>query len=230
MNAKPALGPLLKWPVLVCLMLLTTPAIFAQNETDANGQIEILKLHWQKLMRPPRNFDPSVVSTAGAFRDPYTMTNATSSSAMETSRNVSSIQTPPPTAGSAFPATPARMPIFYAYSIKIRNDSAKTIEALAWDYVFVDKASGAELGRHEFLSYQKIGAGKAGTFNSELRSPPTRIVSAANAPEKRPKFTEHAAVRCVLYADNSTWHSASATPDICNQLAKARPVKHSRQN
>ena len=230
MDLKRALGPPLKWSVCLCVLALISPATFAQNETDSSARIKILKLHWEKQIRPPRNFDPSIVSTSGAFRDPNTMTTTAPTTAIDAIRTATTNQRPPPTIGSAFPATPGRLAVFYEYSIKIRNDSHQTIEGIVWDYIFADQSTGAELGQHHFLSYQKIGAGRTGTFNNELRSPPTRIVQASNTHKKKTNFAEHAVVQCLLYADHSTWHSRGAAPDICKLLENGRAVKRPRQN
>src|SRR5947208_29536 len=43
--------------------------------------------------------------------------------------------------GVAFPTVPSRMPIFYNYSMKVKNYSVKVIEGIAWDYIFIDPKS-----------------------------------------------------------------------------------------
>ena len=226
MNPKRALVPPLKWSMVVCALVLTSPAVFSQNEANSNNNIEILKLHWEKEVRLPRNFDPSAMSTGVTFNDPTVRTSASGPpTAVDATRAATSAQNAAAGASTAFPATPSRLPVFYAYSMKIRNDAGKTIEALAWDYVFVDGTSGAEIGRHQFLSYEKVGSGKTVTFTSQLRSPPTRIVQVSNEHQKHPKLAEHAVVQCVIYADETTWRDPRAAPDICKLLANARPTK-----
>ena len=108
----------------------------------------------------------------------------------------------------------------YVYSLKIKNDSDKVIEAVAWDYVFFDKSTSKELGRHQFLSYQKVSAGDSVTFKSQLRSPPTRVVQAPNSQTKQPRFAERAIVQCVLYADDSNWRNKDNAVDACSLLRK----------
>lgn len=234
MDLKRALEPPLKWFMCVCVLLLVSPAVLAQNQTDSNNNIEILKLHWEKQVRLPRNFDPSATSTGAAFNDPTARTSASGpATAVDATRAATSAQNAAAGASTAFPATPSRMPVFYAYSMKIRNDGGKTIEALAWDYLFVDSTSGAEVGRHQFLSYEKVGSGKTVTFSSQLRSPPTRIVQVSKVHQKQPQVAEHAVVQCVLYADATAWRNPQAAPDICKLLANGRPAKRKeplRQN
>lgn len=234
-NTKRALGPSLKWSVLICVLTLTSPAIFAQDVTDStNGKIEILKLHWEKQVRLPRNFDPSVISSGVTFNDPTARTSASGpATASDATRAATSAQNAAAGANTAFPAAPNRLPVFYVYSLKIRNTGAKTIKAVAWDYVFIDNSSLTEVGRHQFLSYEKVAAGRSVTFKSQLRSPPARVVQASNVRPSKSGFAERAVVQCVLYADDSTWHNPRGTSDICGLLAKAGPVKRkgpSRQN
>jgi len=233
MNHNRVRGSRARWWLLLCV-LAANPATFAQNQISSNGNIQILKLRWEKEVRLPRNFDPSLISTGVGFSDPTARTSASGPrTAADAARAATSAQDAAAGASTAFPALPNRLPVFYSYSMKIRNGDVKTIEAVAWDYLFIDTKSGREVGRHQFLSYEKVASGKTVTFKSQLRSPPTRIVQAGNIPGKSPKYAEHAAVQCVLYADNSTWRSPDAAPDICKLLANARPVKRkepSRQN
>jgi hypothetical protein len=227
-------APLWRWSVLFCALVITSPAIFAQNEADPNNHIEILKLHWEKQVRLPRNFDPSVISTGVPFNDPTARTSPSGPmTATDAARAATRAQNAAAGASTAFPATPTRLPVFYAYSMKIKNDAAKTIEAVAWDYVFIDGTNGTEVSRHQFLSYEKVASGKTVTFKSQLRSPPTRIVQVADTHQQHSKLLEHAVVQCVLYADQTAWRNTQAAPDICKLLANARPLKRkepSRQN
>jgi len=233
-DPKRALSSSLKWSMCLCVLVLASPAILAQNETDSNNNIEILKLHWEKQVRLPRNFDPAATFTGATFNDPTARTSASGpATAVDATRAATSAQNAAAGASAVFPATPSRLPVFYAYSMKIRNDAGKTIEALAWDYVFVDRSSGKEVGRHQFLSYEKVASGKTVTFSSQLRSPPTRIVQVSDTHQKNPRLAEHAVVQCVLYADETTWQNPQASPDSCKLLANARPAKRkelSRQN
>src|SRR5260370_9504819 len=63
-----------------------------------------------------------------------------------------------------FPQTPGRMPVFYVSSLKIRNAGSKPIQAVAWDYVFLDAAGKAVLGPHPLLSYAIVKPAKIVTL------------------------------------------------------------------
>ena len=211
-----------KWLLLSCALLFSSATVLAQETNDpSKSNIEILRLHWEKEVRLPRNFDPSSIPTGGTFNDPASRTSAAApSSSLDAARAATRTQSAAAGGSSVFPDPPARLPIVYVYSMKIKNDGAKLIEGVAWDYVFIDKGSNNELGRHQFLSYEKVEAGKIVTFKSQLRSPPTRVVQASNSRDKHPQFTERAVVQCVLYADDSSWRNHDAPVDACSLLRK----------
>ena len=222
MEESRAVRSLFKWLFVSCVCLLATATSFAQQVSESNNpNLEILKLHWEKEVRLPKNFDPSVIPTGGTFNDPASRTSsAAPTSPLDAVRVATRTQSAAAGGGSAFPETPARLPIVYVYSMKIKNDGAKMIAAVAWDYVFIDKSSSHEVGRHQFLSYEKVAAGKTVTFKSQLRSPPTRVVQASNERAKHPQLAERAVVQCVLYADDSSWRNHDAAVDVCALLRK----------
>ena len=200
--------------------------VMAQEKAEAAPvPLEILKLKWEKTARLPRNFDPSVIPTGsgGGFSDP--------------ARSVSSSTTVAPTGGVpstqdnpyvTFPAVPNRLPVYYLYSIKIRNASSKPIAGIAWDYIFIDPNNNKEIGRHQFLSYEKVSPDKQVTFRGQLRSPPVRLVQ--SPPQKTWKLTEKAMIQCILYEDLTVWRNPIARPGICEFLASKRSVIKRKHN
>jgi hypothetical protein len=215
-----------KWLLLSCAFLFSSVTVVAQEKPESNkSNIEILKLHWEKQVRLPRNFDPSVIPTGGTFNDPALRTSAAApTSPLEAARANTRAQSAAAGGSSSFPDTPARLPIVYIYSMKVKNDGAKMIEGVAWDYVFTDKSSNREVGRHQFLSYERVATGKIVTFKSQLRSPPTRVVQVSNSREKHRQLTERAVVQCVLYADDSSWKNQDAPIDACSLLRKSKDL------
>jgi len=226
MNHKCAAAWRSKWLLLSCAFLFSSTTAFAQeaNVSDKSN-IEILKLRWEQEVRLPRNFDPAVIPTGGAFGDPALRTSAAApTSSLEAARVATRAQSAAAGGSSAFHDTPARLPVVYVYSMKIKNNGGKIIEGVAWDYDFIDKSSNRELGRHQFLSYERVGTGKTVTFKSQLRSPPTRIVQASNSREKHPQLTERAVIQCVLYTDDSSWRNQDAPIDACSLLRKNKDL------
>src|SRR5581483_6611256 len=109
-------------------------------------------------------------STGTAFNDP---SRSISNTPMTASNGAGTGTPAARTAGSnssAFPATPGRLPVYYVYSLKIRNDAEKQIEGIAWDYLFLDPNTGAELARHQFLSYAKTPPLHSATLQAQNRT------------------------------------------------------------
>ena len=218
-----------RWQMKWCMMLFICSAVaatsFAQEKpADAAPPIEVLKLKWEKEVRLPRNFDPSVIPANGAFNDPTSRTSATApTSAIDATRVATARVAAASSSSSEFPATPGRLPVFYVYSIKVRNAGASTIEGIAWDYLFIDPSSNTELGSHHFLSYEKVSPNKIVTLNGQLRSPPTRVVQASNSRRnQRPRFVERAVIQCVLYSDGAVWQSQQARDGVCDLLKSSK--------
>ncbi len=205
----------------------------AQDSSNTlSPPLEVLKLKWEKQVRLPRNFDPSIIPTGTTFNDPgrsVTMTSAGTAAAG------AGTGTPPArTAGSnstPFPATPGRLPVYYVYSLKIRNDAEKQIEGIAWDYLFLDPNTGAELARHQFLSYAKTPASHAVTLQAQTRTPPIRIVRANTDQKTRTRPIERADIQCVLFTDDTVWRNRFGRKGTCEFLKNNESVlKQKRGN
>jgi hypothetical protein len=220
-------GP--RFLLIFAVWMMSAGAIGAQDNSVVVPGIQIVKLQYEKQVRLPRNFDPSVIPTGPGFIDPAARTTNTPTNAQDATRAASSAQSSAALRNSTdFPATPRRLPTFYVYSMRIKNTGAKTIEGISWEYIFSDPASGAELGRHQFLSYEKVHANKIGNLHIENRSAPTRIVAASNPKSVKP--TEKSIIQCVVYSDNTTWRNPNAPLDACTKLITGREIQKQRRN
>jgi hypothetical protein len=196
-----------------------------QDSSSASG-VEILKLHWQKQIRLPNNYDPAIIATRGAFVDPASKAPASlPGSGIDNTRPPNRNPNSPADSDAFFPATPRRLPVHYIYSMKIKNTGNKRIEGVAWTYAFLDRETRTELGRHEFSSYKKIAPGAIGKLENPLRSPPVRVVKATEIQSPQKRLTERATIECILFADETTWRDARASEEVCKALAKGNPAK-----
>lgn len=213
--------------LFVCLGAAKTTSAQQQDEIQA-PPLEILKLKWEKQIRLPRNFDPSIIPATGVFNPAASPRPSTTSSPVvntqDAIRSASQARSDAAGANSSFPATPGRLPVFYVYSVKVKNTGAKKIEGVAWDYLFIDPASNREVGSHQFLSYEKLAPGKTVTFQRSMRSPPTRVVQASAKKDERIKLIDRAVIQCVLYADDTIWRNAQAREGVCDLLKSSRTV------
>ena len=184
---------------------------------------EILKLKWEKQAKLPESFDPSNGGASGSINDSATSGGGSRGGAGGSGGSASTTQ-------GLQAASPSRVFFTYVYSMKIRNTGSKEIEGVAWDYVFLDPSNSAEVGRHQFLSFEKVASNKTATFQSEQRTPPVRVIRNQNSDvNKHEKLVEKSVVQCVLYDDGTTWRNEKASSDICNLLKKGKPgVSHKR--
>jgi len=205
----------------------------AQNQTGpvpSTLPLEILKLKWERQLQLPRNFDPSTIPASGVFND-TNVRNAVNPAPnpLDATRAATSAQSNAQTSQTTvFPATPNRLPIVYVYSMRVKNVGGKTIEGVAWDYVFIDLTSHKEVGRHQFLSFNAVKDQKTATFISQLRSPPVRVLqtpNGSNGNKEHPKYTSQAIIQCVLYTDETAWRGPHASTDICALLKTQRELR-----
>ena len=133
---------------------------------------------------------------------------------------VDKLRAPSAIPGSPFPARGKR-PYFYAYSLKVRNESGKKVRGVFWEYVAADRDGGAELNRRRFISIQEIGPGEVATLRIEHPSPPTNLVTPGGlGKDERSPFTSSAEVKCVLYADATVWEADGGHRE-CAELREA---------
>ena len=205
----------LPWLIIFSLSPMSGPV--AQSErTSSPPPIEILKLKWEKEARLPQNFDPSNGGASGSINDSATSSRSGSGGSGGGGGGASTTQ-------GMQPSAPARVLFMYVYSIKVRNLAAKEIEGVAWDYVFLDPASQKEIGRHQFLSFEGVAPDKSATFKAEQRTPPVRTIrTQASEVNKHENLSEKSEIKCVLYADGTTWRDANTSDDVCNLLRKGK--------
>jgi hypothetical protein len=211
---------------LLFLGLIPTSASFGQGAHSAAApNIEILKLHWEKQVRLPRNFDPAIIPTGNSFNDPASITSVNNSNTETKTAN-----TPRSAPGNFFPSTPGRLPVYYVYSLKLKNPG-KLIEGVAWDYLFFDPGSHAELGHHQFVSYTRIPGNKVVTLEGQLRSPPIRVVRTSESSKTpRPKVIERAIIQCLLYGDDTMWKNPNAKEGLCEFLKNEKPLSKRKRS
>jgi hypothetical protein len=198
----------------LCLILLLTPTArvaFAQTSaplTDASG-LEIIKSSWSKerigwendpFRGPIENFDEMRARTRNEKRISDAKrggSGAADKIQQEAKADAANIATQHKTTTSRY---------VFTYKTTVRNNSNKTIKSIDWDYIFLEKSTGTELGRQQFTSDEKIGPGKSKELVVAITKPPTQTISvtALNKNEGDALLGRVMVVR-VQYADGSTW-------------------------
>jgi hypothetical protein len=94
----------------------------------------------------------------------------------------------------------------YIYRAKVKNTGGKTVRKITWDYVFFDAETKQEVGRRQFVSEVKIGAGKTGDLLARSVSPPTGSVNVAPAGATgRANYSEEVIIKSIEFVDGSLW-------------------------
>jgi hypothetical protein len=214
--------------VLFCIF--TCAGAFAQfEEKKPSSGIEILKLKLEKQTRLPRNFDPSVIPAGQVLSSMESRTvipGSTQAPNGDDVRREAASRSAALAPVDVFPNTPAGLPFFYVYSLKIQNVGSKTIQAVAWDFVFIHATSKTVLGNHQFLSYSVTKPAQIVTLQGQQRTRPIALVQAVNADakDKGQKVLERAIIQCVLYDDDTTWKNPAGRDAVCDLLKKSKPA------
>jgi hypothetical protein len=112
---------------------------------------------------------------------------------------------------------------FYVYSLEIQNDGSKPIRAIRWNYIIFDTKTNAELGTHEFESFEKVGRNKTKALSAKSRLTPTRVVPVQVTDKSA--TTEQVVIKCVVYEDGSLWQGAMTDP-VCEALRKRAATRN----
>lgn len=117
------------------------------------------------------------------------------------------------------PFPPGGLKIYYDYQAFFKNDGAKKIVGMSWEYIFYDLESNKELDRHRIFSFQTIGKGKSTAVKGASFAPPSKVVTYKSLEaNNRSPYTERVEVRCILYSDNTFWMREKITPEECRML------------
>ncbi len=106
-----------------------------------------------------------------------------------------------------------RTELYFFYETKIRNGTGKAILSIAWDHIFIDRASGALVGRIP-LAYadKKIGNGQTVKLAKARRTPPTRTI---DAHDSKPDLLQRIELKCLVFADKTRWLAEGVATEQC---------------
>lgn len=196
------------------LSLLVVPiASYAQTlpASASSSQVEVVKFSWSKerlnweqnpFGGPNENFHEMQFRARSEKRvtDAKKSGTAGQNSTAERDLKVDAAIV----AAGRQPSGPARY--YFIYRAFLKNSSTKPIEEIDWDYVFIDSATGQELGRHQFTSTKIIQPGKSKELTFMLSTPPTKRISVhALNKQERSGIADQVVVVRVKYSDGSVW-------------------------
>lgn len=188
--------------VLVLLLLLTLAVVsFSQTNltSDKPADIAVLKFSWAEL-------SPKVRSGGSSDnRVDVSMSGSAARSAEENSKSRAV-----DLSSSRYPSRSDKLKtVRYQFSLSIKNNGSKTIQAIRWGYFLYPKDQTAEPARWWFTTKAKIEPGKKKTLEgtSFLMGEPLKVKMPSSA--TRSSFNEKVVIVQVDYTDGSTWEHAS---------------------
>ena len=193
---------------LVLLGLLLAGAISAQTPTtpaEPSG-ITVLKHSWQKDVYVPALFDDPMSPN----QEQVNLRRQQRLIKRANTARIGAGQAPLPqptrdinTANREIPEGPS---INYIYEAKVRNESAKTIKLIIWEYLVFDPSTLDLVGRHAFFDDSRIRPGKVVTLMGYTTSPPNSIILADKSGKNaKRKFEERIVISRIEFEDGTFW-------------------------
>jgi len=213
------------WRIASLFLFCSLPFVAASGQStgsDAASGIQVLQIKWEKQNRLPGTYDPAIIPTGIALSQPASQTIRPGTVASEQANRDIQLATAHPSSQETgvFGNAPGVPTPFFVYSAKVKNIGSKGIEGIAWDYVFLNPTTNAEVGRRQLLRVVKISPDKTANIENLL---PFRALGATSAEnQKGQKFIEQAVIQCVLYADQTTWKNEQAPQAACDYLKRAK--------
>jgi len=176
---------------LIVALLPSAVAAQERNKVEENADLEIIKSSWSRFQRSfsmGHSGLPQGMSTNGVgdfSADPFHQrTN---------DLRILERSFPKPQKG-------------FAYKVKLRNGSTKTIKRIFWEYRFSDAATSETLSRRQFVCSVQIKPRAARSLEAFSPSPPSNVVNAAALSEANGDgLSSKIVINRVDYADGSTW-------------------------
>ena len=195
----------MKYLYLPLLLLFLTVETSAQNLSDSSG-LSVLRKKWSKS---------SNAQVSASREDSFRAINETSKALKDrkadvrdnTIRREQGLPSEQPRSGAMVRETPKRNidSSSYIYQIKVQNNGTKTIQTVAWEYVFFNPTTKREIGKIKFLSKTNLKPGKTDNFVMSSPDPPTVIIRAKG--EER--YNEQINIKSIQYTDGTIWRADS---------------------
>ena len=195
----------MKYLYLILLLIFLTVETSAQTLSNLSG-VSVLQKKWSKK---------SNAQVAASREDSFKAINETNKVLKDrkadirdnAARQEQGLPAEQPRSAAMVRETPKREidSSSYIYQIKIQNNGTKTIQAVAWEYVFFSPTTKREIGKIKFLSKTTLKPGKTDNLLMSSQSPPTVIIRAKDDE----RYIEQINLNKVQYTDGTIWKADS---------------------
>jgi hypothetical protein len=93
----------------------------------------------------------------------------------------------------------------YFYRAKVKNNSDKSIRTVAWEYVFINPDTKAEITRFQCSNKVKINPGKSSDLIMNASAPPSNLIDVTKINKGQEQFIERIIISRIEYSDGSVW-------------------------
>lgn len=187
------------------ITLLLAAFVTAQESADKSdpADLTVLKHSWHREFTGLANSNPLKPN-----EDLMRQTRAEKQVIRERDNRLPNrtIEIPMPASGPRPVPPDAKSREFYVYEATIKNNSAKRIRSVVWEFQFLHPETQEVLGSRRITSRVKLSPGKIEVLKAQLFQQPTHIVSADQLGKKyKDQFKEQVIIHRIVYADGSTW-------------------------
>jgi hypothetical protein len=200
----------MKYLYLLLLLLFLTMETPSQTSPDSSG-LSVLQKKWSKSSQS----SPSASRASTSREDPFRAINETRQALEDRKADVrdNAIRReqglPPeqPRSSTVVREVPNRniSSSSYIYQIKVQNTGTKTIQTVAWEYVFFNPTTKREIGKLKFISKTNLKAGKTDNLVMSSPNPPTVIIQAKD----EGRYVEQINIKSIEYTDGTGWKADS---------------------
>jgi hypothetical protein len=115
-----------------------------------------------------------------------------------------------PSQPAARPGAGTRPVATFTYEVTLTNTGEKKIRAVTWEYLFFDRTTHREVGRHPFTSKINLGPGKSKNLSERSMERLTPVVDASQPGEETPGlYAERVVISHIEYEDGTVWPGTS---------------------
>lgn len=191
--------------LLITLLASAAAAQAPEAAADAGAGVSVVQKSWKREVRNPAMEDDPFRANDD-HRDWVIAQKQTQRQNKIRARQGGTDILPPVTQTSSGIKSVGGDIVLYVYRVKFNNGGAKAIQALEWEYVFLDPATQAEAGRHSYSHKVKLRPGKTTELFGVSDSPPTRVVDASKPDKPEPgRYAERVRVTRIEYEDGTFW-------------------------
>lgn len=185
--------------------ILFASFINAQEVTDASNppSVTVLEKHWEKRVPPEKDY---LRRNEEVMEQTRKEKNVIERREQALPNQPTEEKLPVPQPKPLVRSEQLERGTLYIYTIKVRNNSTKTITRLYWEYQFIDPDTNQLMGTRKVFSELTLEPGKTHEIKAYSRTQPAKIVNVKKLDRKyKDQFSERVIIHRIHYNDGTAW-------------------------